>query len=232
MSRFTNALTSSVGKKQLMALSGLALVGFVIAHMLGNLQVFAGQDQLNTYAKKLQDLGPLLWLMRLGLLTIFVVHVWTGIVVATQNSAARGGSRYVKYEPQVTSLAARTMIWTGLVVLAFIVYHLLHFTFGAVQGENHGHLDAAGRHDVYRMVVQGFLSWPVTISYVVAQAILAMHLWHGTSSAFQTLGVTHPRLLWLKRCLGPWVAVIVFVGNTAIPVAILAGVVALPPGVR
>jgi succinate dehydrogenase / fumarate reductase cytochrome b subunit len=229
MNRRSHLLSSTIGTKLLMSVTGLALLAFVIAHMLGNLQVFGGPAQLNGYAKKLRDLGPLLWLARGGLLAVFVVHVVSAYHVWRTNRAARPVP-YFQAEPQVTTYAARTMIWSGLIVLAFIVYHLLHFSLGVTNPAHAAMRTPEGHHDVYGMVVRGFSLWPVSIAYVVAQALLALHLAHGASSAFQTLGVTHPRLAFLKCGFGPAIAVLIFIGNVSIPIAVLAGLVPLPAG--
>jgi succinate dehydrogenase / fumarate reductase cytochrome b subunit len=221
-----------------MALTGLGLVGFVIAHMLGNLQVFMGREKLNHYAQSLQDLGAVLWAMRIGLLTLFVVHVATAFKLAQANKAARPVA-YVSAKPQVTSYAARTMLMSGLIILAFVAYHLAHFTFGWTNPEHFklhetiapifdvpsmgGSRAEVVRHDVYGMVVAGFQIPLVAGLYVVAQALLCLHISHGASSAFQTLGVTHPAFAWLKTCFGKALAVVIFVGNCSIPLAVLAG---------
>jgi succinate dehydrogenase / fumarate reductase cytochrome b subunit len=204
MPRFPNPLASSVGSKTVMAVTGIALFGFVVVHMLGNLQVFLGPERLNAYAKGLEDLGPLLWVARIGLLA------------------------YVGATAQVTSYAARTMFVSGLLVLAFVVYHLAHFTFGWIAPSHHALTDAQGRHDVYAMVVRGFRIPAIAVSYLVAQAILASHLSHGLSSAFQTLGVTHPRLAFLKAGFGKAVAAGIFLGNASMPLAALLGALHLP----
>jgi succinate dehydrogenase / fumarate reductase cytochrome b subunit len=187
----------------------------------------------------------LLWAARLGLLAIFVIHVVTAIRIANENKAARPVP-YATLQPQVTSYAARTMVMSGLIVAAFVAYHLAHFTFGwtnadhfklqesvmAVGSVGDARLGAQGapfhsymRHDVYGMVVAGFnVTW-ISALYVVAQALLCLHISHGASSALQTLGVTHPALKCLKDKLGPAVAVVIFLGNTSIPAAILLGLV-------
>jgi succinate dehydrogenase / fumarate reductase cytochrome b subunit len=123
------------------------------------------------------------------------------------------------------------MPWTGLVVAAFVVYHLLHLTLGATNPDHASLRTPDGLHDVYSMVVKGFSLWPVSIAYVVAQALLALHIGHGASSAFQTLGTTHPRLAFLKSGFGPAVAILIFLGNVSIPLSVLAGLVRLPAGV-
>ena len=225
-------MKSSIGAKWVMALTGLGLVGFVIAHMIGNLQVFAGPDKLNHYAETLQNLGPILWAMRLGLLAIFGLHVWTAFRLSSANKAARPVP-YATMEPQVTSYAARTMLWSGLIVLAFLLYHLAHFTLGWTNPDHfnlHEKVATAGalpteRHDVYAMVVAGFQVGWIAALYVVAQILLCLHISHGASSALHTLGCTHPALRGLKAKLGPALATIIFLGNCSIPVAILLGLV-------
>ncbi len=228
-------LRSSVGAKWLMALTGLGLLGFVIIHILGNLQVFLGREKLNHYAESLQQLGALLWVARIGLLTLFVVHVATAFRLSATNKAARP-TPYAAAKPQVTGYAARTMLMSGLIVLAFVVYHLAHLTFGWTNPDHfnlHEHMvrtDGAlaslgeyERHDVYGMVVAGFKLPAVAGLYVLAQALLCLHISHGASSALHTLGATHPALLGLKARLGPALAAVIFVGNCSIPVAVLAG---------
>jgi succinate dehydrogenase / fumarate reductase cytochrome b subunit len=231
MNRKTHPLLSTIGTKGVMAATGLALLGFVLVHMLGNLQIYAGPERLNGYAKKLRDLGPLLWVMRGALLAIFLLHVVSAWRLWRMNRSARPVP-YRTLEPQVTSYAARTMPWTGLVVAAFVVYHLLHLTFGVTNPEHASLHTADGLHDVYAMVVRGFSLWPVSLAYVVAQALLALHIAHGASSAFQTLGTTHPRLAFLRSGFGPGVAVLVFLGNVSIPLSVLAGLVRLPAGAQ
>ena len=226
MSGLQKSISSSIGAKTVMALTGLALLGFVVAHMLGNLQVYAGPAKLNAYAKTLQDLGPGLWAMRLGLLAVFVAHVASAFRLVQANKAARP-TPYVKKVEERTTYAARTMWMSGLVVLAFVLYHLAHFTF-RVTGEGFSgasyHL-ADGGHDVYRMVVEGFGVWWVSALYVVAQILLGLHISHGAQSAFQTLGVRHPRLAFLKSGLGPALAAVIVIGNVSIPLTILLGLV-------
>lgn len=223
------ALRASVGAKAVMAVTGLLLLLFVLAHMLGNLQVFLGPDALNGYAQKLQSLGGLLWVARIGLATILVLHVATAARLTRLNRQARPVG-YAALSPQVTSYAARTMVLSGFVILAFVAFHLLHFTLGVTHPEHFGHLDAQGRHDVYRMVVLGFQQAPVALLYVAAQALLALHLSHGASSLFQSLGVTHPALRCVKQRAGPALALLIFVGNVSMPLACLLGWVTLPGG--
>ncbi len=220
----TRPLLSSISTKTVMALTGLGLLGFVLAHMLGNLQVFAGREKLNAYAKTLQDLGPLLWVMRAGLLALFLTHVVCAVRLTLWNRAARP-QPYVSVRPQVSSYAGRTMLMSGLIVTAFVVYHVLHLTVGVTNPGDHALRDAAGRPDVYGAVVAGFQRWPISIAYVVAQVLLFFHLSHGASSAFQTLGVTHPRLGFLKGGFGKAVAAVILLGNCAIPLSIATGII-------
>ncbi len=231
MSGLARTLSSSIGAKVVMAITGVLLLLFVIGHMIGNLQVFLGQDVLNAYAAKLQSLGPLLWVVRLGLLTIFVLHMVAALRVWLSNRAARPVP-YQRLDPQVTSFAARTMIVSGVVVLVFVVYHLLHLTVGVTNPEHAKAVqllaDGTERHDVYGMVVKGFQLWPVTVVYVVANILLGLHISHGASSLFQTLGVTHPRLTCCKDCLGPLLGWVIAVGNCSMPLACLVGLVELP----
>ena len=226
MSGLQKTISSSIGAKSLMALTGLGLLGFVIAHMLGNLQIFAGPDKLNAYAKTLQDLGPGLWVARLGLLGLFGLHVFTALRLVQANNAARP-TPYVKKVDACTTYAARTMWMSGLIVLAFILYHLAHFTL-RVTGDGFsgpGYELASGGHDVYRMVVDGFSVWWVSSVYCVANVVLGIHISHGASSAFQTLGVRHPRLAFLKTGFGQGIAAVIVIGNVSIPLAVLLGFV-------
>jgi succinate dehydrogenase / fumarate reductase, cytochrome b subunit len=235
-------LRSSPGAKYVMALTGVGLVGFVVAHMLGNLLIYSGHDALNSYAQSLKDHPGLLWTARTGLLTIFVIHLALGIRLSLQNKTARG-VRYVYEDTVEASWASRNMLLTGLVLLAFIVFHLAHFTFGIVTRYDdpvakttvnyldlhepyYGkHLEDEGRHDVYRMVVSGFrIPW-ITITYLIAQVFLWLHLWHGGSSWFQSLGLNHATYNPLIRAFGPVLATIVLVGNCSIPLAVLSGLI-------
>src|SRR5690606_18047520 len=190
-----------------MAISGIILTGFAFGHLVGNLQIFGHPDQINGYAHFLQALGPALWIVRLVLLAAAVIHVWAAVALTLESKAARGSDKYGMHKWLEATLASRTMRITGLVVLAFIVYHILHFTVG-VAGSEHfkGNLDEvllskdvsefgiplakAGTavHDVYSMVFIGFSHPLVSLFYMVATGLLAMHLWHGVDSMFQTIG--------------------------------------------
>jgi succinate dehydrogenase / fumarate reductase cytochrome b subunit len=244
MNALLRPLRSSLGAKYLMALTGVGLMGFVVVHMMGNLLIYFGPDALNSYAQSLKDHPGLLWTARTGLLAIFLLHLVLGIQLTLQNKVARG-VRYVYEDTVQASWASRNMLLTGLVLLAFIVFHLAHFTFGAVtsytkpdSGEQVNYLDLhdlkdparhgsdeSGRHDVYKMVVSGFRVWWITLIYVIAQVFLWLHLWHGGSSWFQSLGVNHQAYNPLIRAFGPVLATIVLVGNCSIPLSVMAGLV-------
>ena len=187
---------SSIGKKTVVAVTGIVLVLFVIGHMIGNMTVFFGPDTINAYAMHLRDLGPLLWLIRLFMLTSVVLHIWFTMLVWKENVEAHP-QKYAVFAPMKTTIFARTMRLTGLILLAFIVFHLAHFTLLLVDpGYANYHTDLHGRevHDVYRMVIVGFRNPFVSLFYIVAMALLAFHLSHGVASLFQTLGVTDQRM--------------------------------------
>lgn len=219
---------SSIGAKLVMALSGILLFGFVIAHLVGNLQVFGAPDKINAYGQALRDLGPLLWALRLGLLVIAVVHIVTALKLVKANEAARPVP-YLKQASRQIKPQARLMWTSGLVLLGYVVFHLAHFTWGFVL-HDYAHLDAKladGRvvHDVHSMMVLGFQVWWVSAAYLVAMAFLALHLCHGIPSFFQTLGLHHAKYQCALRLSGPAIAALVFLGYAAIPVAIWAGFV-------
>jgi len=229
MSWLIDFAKSSIGAKVVMGVTGAMLVGFVIMHMLGNLQVFLGQDALNAYAKSLHDLGGLLWVARLGLIGAVVLHIVSGLRLASLNSAARP----VAYASETTvqaSFASRYMRMSGLVLLAFIVYHLAHFTLGVTHPDHKALTDSMGRPDVYSMVILGFKQPAVALSYVVAMVLLWFHLNHGASSLFKSLGLRHPKYNSMLDMVGPAVATLVVAGNIAMPLAVLAGIIGVDVG--
>jgi len=216
-----NCACSSIGKKVVMALTGLILVGFIIGHLSGNLLYFKGPAALNEYAKWLHDHAALIWGARITLLAAVGLHIWAGISLALENRAARAGG------PEVTatrraSLASLTMPYTGLVVLGFIVFHLLHYTLRtvALAPEVIAKADAG---DVHQMLVAGFQNPVVSAFYIVSLALLSLHLSHGVSSLFQTLGLRNER--WRGRLDAAALAFgwLVFLGFSSIPAAILGG---------
>jgi succinate dehydrogenase / fumarate reductase cytochrome b subunit len=235
--RLVRALSTTVGSKYLVALTGLALTGFVVAHMTGNLLVFKGRDALNAYAQFLKDQGALLWAARLGLLAVFVLHVWLAVRLKLRNRGARPIA-YAYEDTIQASWASRHMLLTGLVIFAFLIFHLLHYTFGLVaatapDGTHYldliqslergpGPIDPArGRHDVYAMTVYGFRNVPVAVAYIVAQLFLGLHLSHGVASTFQSMGWSSARVWPTLRAVGLTVAAAVIIGNVSMPLAVL-----------
>ncbi len=218
-------LTSSLGRKYVMALSGVLLLGFVVAHLAGNLLVFAGPEALNAYAKKLRLLGPGLWAARLGLLGLAAVHVVTSIQLAIENRRARP-QPYAVVRHSASTLAGRTMVLSGLLVLAYLVYHLAHFTWQTAHPAVAHLTDSSGRHDVYRMVVLSFQQPAIVLAYVLGVGLVGLHLSHGIGSSCQTLGVTNERVVEAVRRAGRLIAWALFLGYAAIPAAVLLGVVA------
>jgi succinate dehydrogenase / fumarate reductase cytochrome b subunit len=222
-----NFFCSSLGKKYIMSITGFALVGFVIAHMVGNLQIFLGAEAINRYGAFLQGNVELLWPARIFLLVIVVLHIWSASRLTIENRAARPVP-YADWNPTVASYASRTMMMSGLIVAAFVIYHILHFTVmnSAVnlQHVDFEHdkqfFDAQGRHDIFRMMVVGFSNPLVCLFYIIGVGLLCLHLSHGFSAMFQSLG-------WKKRSyarfldnLAKVVAFGLFIGYISIPVSI------------
>lgn len=227
-----------------MALTGLVLIGFVTGHLVGNLQIFSHPDKINGYAHFLQSLGPVLWAVRLFLLVCVAIHVWAAVVLALENRAARGPEAYGAHKWLQALVSSRYMKQSGLVVLAFIIYHIAHFTVGAAQPENFKtalpeytmadefHLlgfpvVGAGMpvHDVYSMVYLGFASPVVSLFYIIAVGLLSFHLLHGMDSMFQTFGLRNHRWAGGLRRVVVIFCLAYFLGNLAIPGAILTGIV-------
>jgi succinate dehydrogenase / fumarate reductase, cytochrome b subunit len=217
--------STMVGKKVVMALTGLVLVGFVSAHMLGNLKIFLGEEAINTYAVFLRTMGEplfpsgmLLWVARLILLTCVALHITAGVQLTRMNWAARPQG-YDTKRSRATTYAARTMRWSGVILALFIVFHLLHLTGGVV-----GFQPGAFVHlSVYHNVVAAFSVWYVALFYSLALACLCLHLDHGIWSMFQTLGWNNARTTTGLRALSRVVALIVFAGFLSVPVAVMAG---------
>lgn len=218
---------SSIGKKLLMALTGLVLFGFVTGHLIGNLQIFLPPEKINNYGHMLESLGGALWLIRLFLLACVVIHVWFAIQLTLENRAARPAGYGVDHTNRAT-LASRIMERTGLVVLAFLVFHLAHFTVRAGHPEwsEHTYRLASGTavRDVYTMVVEGFSHVGVSVFYIIAVGLLSYHLSHGIVSMIQTLGLKNER--WTRGLEGFAVAYCwaYFLLNAAIPLAVLGWV--------
>ena len=224
MNLLRRAYRSSLGKKYLMAISGLLLFLFVIVHMLGNLQVYLGPEVMNGYAHLLKSRPALLWTARTGLSLIAVVHITTALQLAAENRASRP-VRYTYGKPTRASFASRTIVISGLILFAFIVYHLLQFTLGVTNPEFLAFRDADGNHDVYRMTVIGFQDPLVSVFYIFSMALLLLHLSHGVGSMFQSLGLRNTRNVNAILKIARISAVLIFIGNCSIPISILAGAV-------
>jgi succinate dehydrogenase / fumarate reductase cytochrome b subunit len=205
--------------KVVMAVTGVVLFGFVLVHMTGNLLVYLGPEALNAYAEWLRAFlhGAGLWIARLVLLASAVLHIWAATVVTLRARAARPVG-YRRWEPEESTYASRTMRWGGVIVLLFVIYHLLHFTFGTAHPDfRHG--------DVYRNFVVGFQQVPASLAYIVATLALGLHLRHGVWSMLRTLGLSHPRYTQRARAGAVLFALVVTLGNLSFPIAVLAGIV-------
>lgn len=220
---------ASVGKKVLMAVTGLVAFAYVLGHMLGNLQIFAGRERLNDYAEFLHSLGWLLWVIRVFLFAFFVIHVWKGIQLKLENWASRP-QRYVKNNTVQASLSSRTMIWTGLAVLSFVVYHILHFTVRVTNPQYQKMVDDLGRPDVYSMVITGYQNNLIAVVYIIAVGLVCYHLTHGIASMFQTVGLNNPRFQPVLDKIAWTLAVLIFLGFISIPLGVMFGILQLPGG--
>jgi len=189
----------------------------VLGHLIGNLQIFLSPDKINKYAAALRALPPLLWGARITLLFSVGLHIWASFQLWILQREARP-IQYVKKANFNSSYASRTMMWSGPIIAAFVIFHLLHLTFGSVHPG--GPFD---EHDVYNNVVTGFQVWPVSIFYIIAITMLCYHLYHGLWSMFQSLGFSHPAYTPWLQSLSKAVAILIAVGNISIPVAVLAG---------
>jgi succinate dehydrogenase / fumarate reductase cytochrome b subunit len=213
---------STIGRKLLMAITGLLLVGFVVGHMVGNLKIFLGPEALDHYAHGLKEFGDpflgkgqFLWIARLSLLGAVGIHIWAALSLARQNRQARPVG-YKKWEADRSTYASRTMRYGGVILLLFIIYHLLHLTLGTV------HPDFGT--SVYANVISGFQQWPVAAVYILANLALGLHLYHGFWSLFRTLGANNPSRETLRRRTALGVALVVALGNISIPVSVLTGI--------
>lgn len=222
--RRSSQFQTSLSSKVAVALTGLGLAGFVVFHMLGNLQVFEGPDALNGYAAFLREMPIVLWAARLGLLTAAVVHITLAIQLALRNRRARPMA-YAVREYRVASMASRTMALTGSLLLLFIVFHLLHLTAGLVDPSFQDHVDERGHPDVYGKMIHAFHNPLYVMLYCAGQLVLGMHLSHAVSGSLQTLGFEHAVLNRLFKAAGPAVALFVVLGNLMIILAVFLGLV-------
>ena len=208
-----------------MAITGVILIGFIVGHLLGNLQIFFGPEYVNSYAEKLRALGALLWVIRISLLVTVILHIYFTIRLALDNRRARPVAYEEKKHVKAT-FASRSMAISGLVVLAFIFYHIAHFTVRVTDPRfSLLKADPLNRYDVYSMMVYGFQNPIVSAIYIVAMFLLTLHLSHGTSSFFQSLGLNDQKLTPRLARWGRIFAWSIFVGYTSIPVAVLLGLV-------
>ena len=208
---------STNGKKAVMAVTGAILFLFVVFHMLGNLQVFEGAEQMNFYGLALRRFPEALWAVRIILLISVIAHIWASILLAIQKKKARPVS-YEKRKNIASDYSSRTMYWSGPILLAFVIYHLLHMTTGTVHPNfQEGH--------PYENVVAGFQVWYVSAWYIFSMILLGLHIRHGAWSAFQSLGMNHPRHTPLLKKAAMTLAIVVTAGYISIPVAVMLGLV-------
>lgn len=217
---------STIGKKVIMGITGLIGIGFVILHMAGNLQVFIGQEKINSYGAALHGpLNELTWLLRIVLIVSVILHVLMAIQL-TQRSAGARPVGYQHRNPQVSTLASRTMKWGGVLLLVFIVFHILHFTAEKIDPAGwRGMTDNQGHRDVYGDIVASFRIWWVSLFYIVSMIALGLHLYHGAWSSVRTLGYARESRNPLHRRIALVVAGIVWLGFTLVPLGVLAGII-------
>ena len=220
----TTFYRSTIGKKVIMGVTGLIGIGFVIVHIAGNLQAFVGQSKLNAYSAMLHGpLNELLWVVRVVLIVAVILHVLMAYQLTMRSRAARPVA-YQHREPQVSTLASRTMKWGGVLLLVFIVFHILHFTTETIDPSgSRGMIDLRGDKDVYGNIVASFRIWWVTAFYLIAMVFLGLHLYHGAWSSIRTLGYAKTAVNPLRRRLALAVAVIVWLGFTLVPLGVVAG---------
>jgi succinate dehydrogenase / fumarate reductase, cytochrome b subunit len=209
--------TVAAGKKVVMAVTGIILFAFVVAHLLGNLQIFLGREKLNAYAELLRHNEGLLWVARVILLAALGLHVLAAVQLTRLKREARP-ERYRTRRDLQASYASRTMMWSGPIILAFVIYHILHLTFGTLHG-------SFTPNDVYANVVSGFQNFLVSLVYIVAMILLGMHLQHGLWSLSQSLGLGNPDHSRKAKLFARVLALLIVVGNISIPIAVLTGLV-------
>jgi succinate dehydrogenase / fumarate reductase cytochrome b subunit len=220
-----NLYQTAVGKKWVMALSGIALLGFVLVHMIGNLHIYQGSTEINVYAESLRDLGGhliprtlLLWVLRLGLTGAFVLHIHSAYGLTRMNRAANVGYKSDR-DYVAANFASRTMRWTGIIVGLFVLFHLADLTWGWWLG------DTYIKGDVYWNVTHSLKNVPVAIVYILANVALAVHLYHGAWSMFQSLGINSPVINKVRRGFATGFALLILAGNLSFPIMVQAGVI-------
>ena len=217
--------STSVGKKWVMAVTGIMLLGFVLVHMIGNLKLYLGEEDINKYGVALRNLGgdlvphtSILWALRLGLIVAFVLHIHAAYALTRMNQRARPVRYQSRREYVAATYAARTMRWSGVIVGLFLLYHLSDLTWGFANPDFvHG--------EPYHNVVESFSRWPVAILYIVANLALGLHIYHGAWSMFQSLGVNSPRINPARRWFATAFAALIVAGNVSFPIAVLTGIV-------
>ena len=210
--------SATIGKKIVMAVSGIVLILFIVGHLLGNLQVFMGAERFDAYARFLRIEPALLWTIRVVLLLMVILHIWASVSLAVLNKFEARPVGYVKKKNAGSTYASRTMYWSGPIILAFIVYHLMQFTWGVG-----GTPFEEGR--AYGNLVAGFQVPVISVFYIIAMALLMLHLYHGAWSLFQTLGVNHPRYTPMLRRLAKVLSILLFLGFISIPISVMAGII-------
>lgn len=223
---FTAFYRSTVGKKVIMAVTGIVWIGFVILHVAGNLQAFFGPEKLNAYSALLHGPGAeLLWLMRVVLVVSLALHVLMAYQLWARAGVARPDG-YHERDPQVSTWASRQMRIGGTLFLAFVIFHILHFTTRDVDpGGWADRTDAAGRYDIYGNLVASFQIWWVSAIYLLAMILLGFHLWHGVWASARSLGVARPSDNPLRRRVAPILAIALWLGFSLVPLAVMAGVI-------
>lgn len=221
---FFDFYRSAVGKKWVMAITGVILIGYVLAHMIGNLKMYLGPAEINEYGEALRDLGGhlvprthLLWLMRFALIGAALLHLHAALTLTLLNRRSRP-DRYDQRHYAVANYASRTMVWGGIIILAFVLFHLADLTWGTTNPD-------FVRGDVYGNLVASFERVPVAIFYIVANVLLGIHIYHGAWSMFQSLGINNPRFNQWKLWLAYALAGVITVGNVSFPVAVQLGIV-------
>ncbi len=221
---------SSLGKKYIMGVSGFALVFFIFVHLMGNLQIFVGPYWLNTYGQFLHERHEILWPARIGLLTLVVLHIWSAFKLRAENKAARPVGYAGNPALPAASYASRTIMMSGLIIAAFVIFHLLHYALAVravnLTGIDFGALrDAEGRPDLYLMMLLGFSKWPISVFYIIAVGLLGLHLSHGMRAMFQSVGWkwTFGGVSKLPDRIARWTALAIFILYASIPTAVMCG---------
>ena len=224
MNRLLHFYYSSIGKKVIMALSGVVLFGFVTAHMVGNLKIYQGPEKINVYSEFLREVGApvfgageLLWIARIVLLVSVALHIITAVQLTRENRNARRDGYRLKQHIEA-SYAARTMIWSGPILALFVIYHILHLTTGSMH-------PSFNPEDAYRNLVNGFQVWYVSVFYIIALVALGYHMIHGVWSMFQSLGLNNTPYDRIIRNFAMIVTAAVVIGNISFPLSVLLGIV-------